>query len=86
MAAEDKGWLLVAGSAWLPGDVVDDVEADEGGEGEGDDDRGGVYVEGEFAVVDGGFHGNSCAGGLDCGGDWAQKHETHAAEKLCVGV
>jgi hypothetical protein len=46
----------------LPGDVVDDVEADEGGEGEGDDDGGRVYVEGQLAVASGGFHGELLGG------------------------
>ena len=31
----------------LPGDVVDDVESNEGGEGQSDDDGSDVGVEGE---------------------------------------
>ena len=62
---------------------MDDVESDERREGEGDQDGGGVGVEGQLAS--GGFHGE-----LLClvvwGEDWAQMHETHAAKELCVGV
>ena len=62
---------------------MDDAQADERGEGEGDEYGGGVSVEGQLAG--GGFHGE-----LLClvvrGEDWAQMHETHAAKELCVGV
>jgi hypothetical protein len=61
---------------------MDDVEADERREGQGNRDGGGVNVEGQLAG--GGFHGE-----LLClvvkGEDWAQMHETHAA-KSCAWV
>jgi len=66
--------------------VVDYVEADEGCEGQGDDDCGCVYVEGQLAGWEGGFHGELLEGLVVRGEDWAQMHETHAAGELCVGV
>src|SRR5271154_2240434 len=47
------GWAdMREGEIRLEGDGVDDVEADEGREGEGDDDGDKIYVEAETSAVD----------------------------------
>ena len=66
----------------LPADAVDDVEPDQRGEGKGNRDGRGVYVEAKLAGRGGGCHGELLGvvnAWLGEGEDWAQMHETHAA-------